>query len=697
MLKNYCFSFVGWLLASQSGFAQQPVADTILKKATPLNEILISSFHVNDSLMHAPAAVGILSQADLQRNNLSDIATVMNMLPGVFMQSSNLATNRISIRGIGARTPYGTNKIRAFYGNIPLTSGDGETTIEDIDLENISQVEVIKGPLSGVYGAGLGGAILLSPKTAGQSRNTASVSTIYGSFGLAKTSLNYNLNTKSSSLNLNYHKLETEGWRNNSAYNREGITLAGSLFQETKSKFTYFFNYTWLKAFIPSSIDKKTFDENPKSAAKTWGDSKGYKQYESVLGGLAYDWKISENIANATSVFVNYKDNYEPRPFDILGQYTFGYGARTQFSGGFDIKKTAVKWNLGLEYFRDGYAGRTAENLYQSNNDIGSLEGNWLTADKQNRSFYNGFVQLRWLFLQQFEFQAGLNINKTAFSLKHFFPSENTATENYSYNAIWSPQFAVLFKPDVFKTIYISASRGFSLPSVAETLTASGAVNSQIKPESGFNYELGGKFYFFEKTLYAELALYRMQINDLLVAQRIGDDQYIGVNAGQTLHEGIELLMNYNWRMNAVFSLNPMVSASIGSYKFEDFNDRGSDFSGNKLTGVPANKINGGLALTANFGWYVSGDFLYVDQIPLNDANTVYADAYRILNVKTGWRFKIFNDLKLHVAFGINNLTDAHYAALILPNAAAGNAQPRYYYPGLPVNYYGQFSLAYNF
>jgi iron complex outermembrane receptor protein len=35
---------------------------------------------------------------------------------------------------------------------------------------------------------------------------------------------------------------------------------------------------------------------------------------------------------------------------------------------------------------------------------------------------------------------------------------------------------------------------------------------------------------------------------------------------------------------------------------------------------------------------------------------------------------------------------------MILPNAVAvGNASPRYYYPGLPINYYGTISINYLF
>jgi iron complex outermembrane receptor protein len=675
------------LLICGVAFAQ---SDTI-PSATPLSEVRISSFHVNDSLLRAPASIGMLAERQLTRNNNADISIPINTISGVYMQSANMVTNRISIRGIGARTPYGTNKIRAFYGNIPLTSGDSETTIDDINLENISQIEIIKGPLSSVYGAGLGGAILLSPKLSGNGKSVAASSTI-GSYGLVKNNLSFATGDKKSSLNLNYHNLQTDGWRENSAYNREGVTLGGELFRKPKSKLTYFGNYTWLKTFIPSSIDKKTFDENPKVAATTWLASKGYKLYRSAFGGLGYEFALGK-IRNATSIFVNYKDNYETRPFDVLHQYTLAYGARTQFSGGFKIATIPSDFIFGMEYFNDDYHGRTLQNLYKQNGNFGSLEGDLLTANSQKRNFYNAFAQLRLQFTKQLELQGGINVNQTHFDLDDTYPK--TSSQQYDYDAIVSPQVSLLFKPSELQTIYASISKGYSLPSVSETLTASGTINANIKPENGYNYEIGGKFYFLDKAFYAEIALYRMEIKDLLVAKRIGDDQYVGVNAGETLHQGVELSLNHLWAINRMMSLNWYASGSIGEYKFEDFNDSGTDFSDNKLTGVPANKANAGFTFKIK-NWFVGGDFLYVDRIPLNDSNSVYADAYQTVNAKLGCELEIFKNLVSNFAFGINNITDEHYAALILPNALpVGNNTPRYYYPGLPVNYYGNISLHY--
>ena len=178
----------------------------------------------------------------------------------------------------------------------------------------------------------------------------------------------------------------------------------------------------------------------------------------------------------------------------------------------------------------------------------------------------------------------------------------------------------------------------------------------------------------------------------------MGDDQYVGVNAGKTVHEGIEITLNHNVPINSFFKINSYISGSFGNYKFKEFIDNGNDFSGNKLTGVPANKINAGLTLNTILGIYWSGDFQFVDKIPLNDTNSAYTNAYHLINLKTGYRFEILPKLNIHLAAGVNNTTNEKYASLILPNAVGfGNASPRYYYAGLPINYYGMISLNYLF
>ncbi|MFY7728668.1 MAG: TonB-dependent receptor domain-containing protein, partial [Flavobacterium sp.] len=240
-----------------------------------------------------------------------------------------------------------------------------------------------------------------------------------------------------------------------------------------------------------------------------------------------------------------------------------------------------------------------------------------------------------------------------------------------------------------------SVSRGFSLPAISETLNADGTINPNIKPENGYNFEVGSKVYLFNKRLYTDVAVYRMEIKDLLVAQRVGNDQYVGMNAGKTLHEGVEWSARYNQYFSGNWHLAPYMATSFGRYRFEEFNNNGTDYSGNKLTGVPSTKVNAGFTLGMPLRLYLSADYYYTGSLPMNDANTAFANSYNLLNAKIGWSYFREYGLSIGASFGINNLTDTHYASMVLVNATGTN--PRYYYPGLPVNYYGNVNISYVF
>ena len=69
------------------------------------------------------------------------------------MQSGTYATSRIVIRGMGSRTPYNTNRIKFYLNDIPITSSDGVSNPEDINLQMIDRLEVVKGPASALYGS----------------------------------------------------------------------------------------------------------------------------------------------------------------------------------------------------------------------------------------------------------------------------------------------------------------------------------------------------------------------------------------------------------------------------------------------------------------------------------------------------------------------------------------------------------------
>src|SRR5690606_19490314 len=121
--------------------------------------------------------------------------------------------------------------------------------------------------------------------------------------------------------------LETTGFRENSNYDRKTLLLTSKYSVSPKSEFSLLVNYIDYFAQIPSSIGKTAFEEDPSQAAFTWKKAQGFEDNKQTLLSLSFTHHFNKDFSNTSSVFYTYLDHYEPRPFNILDEFTNGYGA----------------------------------------------------------------------------------------------------------------------------------------------------------------------------------------------------------------------------------------------------------------------------------------------------------------------------------------------------------------------------------
>ncbi|PIB27258.1 TonB-dependent receptor [Maribacter sp. 4U21] len=688
-MKHICILF--FLFFNVLGISQDPQKrDSI----TVLNEVvLIDTLTAKNSIGIVPSK--IIGAKVFQNYSPVDLVNSINQVSGVYALSGALNTNRITIRGVGARTPFGTDKLRLYYNNIPVTNGTGFSTIEAFDLENLTSFEIIKGPKATGFGTNLGGAIVLNTKKIRNQPTKFINNTTIGSYGLLKNSLGFVHSDENFHLTLQYGHMEIDGYRENNRFERDGILLNSNFRLSSKSELGLLVNHIDYTAQIASSISQSAFDEDPKQAAFTWKSAQGFESNNYTLIGLSHTYKHNAKLQNTTSLFYTYLDHYEPRPFNILDEYTNGYGFRTLFAGALGINRSKLQYTFGGELYKDEYTWGTFENLYQENNGNGSLQGDRIADNKEFRRQFNGFATVTSPISQNFTAQLGININKTNYNFRDLF---NTGALNKSaernFNALLLPSLDLtyLLRNDV--ELFANLSRGFSNPSLEETLTPDGLINPDIKQETGTNYELGVRKNNGSFTM--EAALYHMRINNLLVAERVGDDQFIGRNAGKTQHQGLDLDINYRLSLSEKISATPFVSYTFNNHSFIDFVDGDEDFSENQLTGVPKHRIVSGLQTNFGNGLYWNTTYQFVDKISLRDEETLFSDSFSVLNTRIGFKTTILQKLLLGLDFGINNILNTTYAQSVLINASSfGGREPRYFYPGNDRNYYGSLKLNY--
>ena len=122
-------------------------------------------------------------------------------------------------------------------------------------------------------------------------------------------------------------------------------------------------------------------------------------------------------------------------------------------------------------------------------------------------------------------------------------------------------------------------------------------------------------------------------------------------------------------------------------FTFSNYQSRVTDYSGNLLTGVPKN------VSVSTVSVFVPGHFSlivqhnYTSSLPLNDANSEYAEAYHLVQAKITWTCLVSKKLSFELYAGADNLLDARYSLGNDLNAAGGryyNAAPfRNYFAGI--------------
>ncbi|GAB4430417.1 MAG: TonB-dependent receptor [Bacteroidia bacterium] len=655
----------------------------LLPNSRQLEAVVLSAYQQGERLLQHGGSVAVIGARELDRDAPLLIAQALNRVPGVFMHNGTLNTNRITIRGIGSRTLFGTNKVRAYFDEIPLTGGDGETSIEDLDLRLLGRVEVLKGPASSLYGAGLGGTLLLHVQLPAYGEERLQAEGLGGAFGLRRLGLDYVQGGEGGQWHLHYHRLQQDGWRENSSFDRESLAVLGRVFAGERASLSVIAGLVRVKAFIPSAIDSTTFADNPQAAAFTWKKTQGYEAYDRAMGGLSYRLDLRRDLRLSASAFGTFRNNDEVRPFDILRESSQAVGGRATLRW----ERARVQAMAGTEVFDESYAWQTYTNV----GGLGTL-GPGLTDNAETRRYANVFAQAGWQPGSRTRLQAGLNVNATRYDYTDRFTANSIdRSGSYAFAPRWSPRLALTHLLGRQIAWHLSAAHGFSPPSVAETLTPEGLLNPDIQPETGWNFETGLRGRTAQDRLFFDLSIYSLQVRNLLVPRRVDNDAYVGRNAGRTRHDGLELALDYRLVARERLRLGIFAAYHYARYRFVSFSDEalGQTYDGKVLTGVPPHTLDAGLDLEGPGGLYGSLNLRWVDRMPMRDDNSAWSTAYQVVNLRVGLRRTWWRHLPADLYGGINNLLDAHYAGMILVNAPAfGSAAPRYYYPALPRHAY---------
>ena len=153
-LKREIIAFLGAasVLCAGSVYA----ADT--PTVSDLDEVVVSATKTKQTIREAPAAVSVVTAADIDKRNVRTITEAIGMLPGVFdarAQGMSDVGSGITIRG------YGESDILVLYDGMPLNDAyEGGVNWNAVAIDDVEKIELVRGAASSLYGGRAVGAVI---------------------------------------------------------------------------------------------------------------------------------------------------------------------------------------------------------------------------------------------------------------------------------------------------------------------------------------------------------------------------------------------------------------------------------------------------------------------------------------------------------------------------------------------------------
>lgn len=167
------FSYLGFenkTISIEEGNQNVELGEVLLQEGSELlEEIIISSNKFEQKLEESSISIEVLKPEFVENNGITNIENAVDQTPGV-----HVADGQANIRG-GSGFSYGAgSRVMVLLDGLPLISADaGDVKWDALPLENLDQIEVLKGASSALYGSSaLNGVINVKTKWAADTSRT---------------------------------------------------------------------------------------------------------------------------------------------------------------------------------------------------------------------------------------------------------------------------------------------------------------------------------------------------------------------------------------------------------------------------------------------------------------------------------------------------------------------------------------------
>ncbi len=600
------------LVAKDYTLAQESNIDSI---SYNLPEIVISDYAI---LVPSQNIVREANTQDFHSWNAHNVAEVLSQSTGMSVQRSSSGDARVLVRGFRHRD------ILVLFDGIPIASAfEGTIDLNEISIENVTKVKMIKGAPSVIYGTNaMGGVIDIIPKSGlnynwkhaafeiGEN-NTRLLRANYGGrnkFINYFVSANYEA-TDGFAVSGGFKSQENEdgGIRENSDYSRKNFFLHLNSKINPIGVSSFFFNMSDNERGFPpqGGISDPDFERLTESKRMTFGLSNSFSCIPASLKIFYNRYKSAET---------TYQDSTYSKIVEVNSAKDYALGAML-YSKLVTSQNNLLILNLSFE-----------NDAYKNSSDPESI----VDVDVHT---YSLAVEDELSIKKKLSIAVGGLISR--------FDQPQTNKSISALNAQIVIGYQVSHKID----LHASATRRTRFPKLRE-LYRDRYGNPDLQEQKANNYELGLKFINSQK-IQTDLTVFLNKLEDLIDRE----DR-------RSLYENLEDVTLKGFEASSGGWLTKRLFGHLG-YTYLEADEKFVDGSSRQLRRLPKHNFNVELRYKLPFNIYFSLNGIYVSELFDVDEEQVYTQMpnYFLLNAKTS--ITIRNLLNAYIA--MSNIKDEDY------------------------------------
>ena len=643
--------------------AQQAETDTL---TVSLDEIRVEATHSSVTLGRAPLAVSYLrrSNEDLAIRPAETLNELTFTLPGIWISNreNHALGERMTVRGMGWRSPFGVRGIMVVLDDIPLTVADGQSILNIVDPAIITSVELLRGPSATFWGNASGGVLYMRTRPHPDAPRI-SYRAYAGSYNTSKHELRWNDMMGGVRVQAYGSYYDSDGFRDHSAFQHiraglsTGIDLSASTTLEARIAYA-----GMPKAQHPGSLTESDARNSPSMAVPAFLNLQAGKDFQQLMSSLNLFSRSDTGIFNISGN-LTYRDLSNP--------LTFGYIMVDRLAGG--VRSTYDFSNLPFDLQLGSELKWQKDERLQKNNS-GGQPGDILSIDQTDHVSNQALFAQSGVSMGRFTFNLGLRADRMHFAVDDFLGEESSERSYFSVN----PSAGLAFDTGVVR-FYTSASSSFESPTTTEFKNRPGGgtgFNPGLNPEKTIGFDAGARGRIARLNTQFDLALFNLNIDGLIVPfQESEGGPTLFRNEGKTEHYGFESQIRSDFSQHLTLQV-------MYTYTNAEFSD--GNFSDNRVPGVAPHRI--GALFEATLGSnLIMTELEWVSSYYADSANAVTNDSYMLMNLR--YLYKGFSSpnmtWRIEPFISVMNIFNTRYNTSVAINAFGS----RFFEPGSDRNF----------